>query len=103
DEALRECRARAARPRRTAFHGQHFFVFQAYARLEQCMRDASGSNLRRLSEALSALREISRHPTIRAHYLVIRAAWERLNGRARPALRQLLASEEAILESDNIW
>jgi len=103
EDALRECRVRASSRRRMAFHGRHFFVLQAYARLEQCMAEASSRNIRRLSEALAELRKVSRHPTMRAHYLVARAAWERLEGRPRPALRQLLAAEEAVLESDNLW
>ncbi|HEX6512305.1 MAG TPA: AAA family ATPase, partial [Chloroflexota bacterium] len=40
DDAIEAYRTSAPmKPPRTAFHSRHFFVFQAYARLEQCMRD----------------------------------------------------------------
>lgn len=90
-------------PRQTAFHARHFFIAHAYARLEQCMRDPSDANRRRFGQAMTELRQISSHPTIRSHYLVIRASWERIEGRPRPALRQLMAAEEVILEADNLW
>ena len=104
EDALREYRASVrVRPKHTTFHGRHIFVFQAYARLEQCMRQPSEANLRRLSQALSDLREISRHPTFGSHYLALRGALERLRGRPRRALTALLKAEAVALRADNVW
>ncbi|MFI5267600.1 MAG: AAA family ATPase [Chloroflexota bacterium] len=102
--ALREYRASVrVRPKRTTFHGRHFFVFQAYARLEQCMRQPNDANLWRLREAVSEMREISRHPTLGSHYLALRGAQERLHGHPRKALTALLEAEAVALRADNVW
>ncbi len=104
EDALRQYRAAApAGASHTAFHGRHFFVFQAYARLEQCTRDPSAPNIQRLQAALCELRSIRRHPTIGSHYAVIAAGLERLRGRPRSALRKLLAAQEIAFEADNMW
>ena len=104
EHALREYRASVrVRPKRTTFHGRHFFVFQAYARLEQCMREPGEANRRRLRQALSELRQINRHPTLRSHYLALRGALERLRGRPRRALTTLLEAEGVALRADNVW
>lgn len=104
EEALEKYHsASEAGPAQTSFHGRHFYVFQAYARLEQCMTKSSPEAVQRLHLALNELREIADHPTIRSHYLVARAVFERLQGRPQPALRQLLAAEECALEADSLW
>lgn len=106
DEMIELHRKLDLTPRRSILHARHFYVFQAYARLQQCLRAAVAERLVRrqqLREALDQLEQAATHPTLRCHYLALEGGYRRLAGDVAGATR-LLAEAEALATSDgNLW
>ena len=91
-------------PLTTSFHLRGFYVYQAYARLEQAMgHRPSPSRLRELEQAVAELRRATLIPSMRAHALVIAGALQRLQGAPRRALRLLDRADNLARELDSPW
>ncbi|HYF62033.1 MAG TPA: diguanylate cyclase, partial [Herpetosiphonaceae bacterium] len=94
------------RPRRVMFYMRHFYVLQAYLRLQQAMQAPgaqAGHALRRLQRALDQLKVIAGVPILRGHYLVAAAGLERLSGNIDAALKLLGEADLIALDVDGPW
>jgi len=106
DDALEERRALGISPLLDTFHLRGFYVFQAYARMEQAMRAEAGDrfpHVRRLRRAFKELRRAVMIPSMRAHALAIEAALRRLQGRHGKARRLLGRAEHYARDIDSPW
>jgi signal transduction histidine kinase len=93
-------------PSATSFHARHFFVFDAHIRLTRAARAKEQERGQRLAEAraaLARLRSAGRHPTLRAHALVLDAALHRIEGRLDAARRGLNDAEVLAESIDAPW
>ena len=106
NDAIAEHRTLGLSPLLTAFHLRGFFVFQAYARMEQAMAAEAGDrfpHVKRLRRALAELERATMIPSMRAHALVIAAALRRLQGRLGPARHLLERAERFARDIDSAW
>ncbi|MBA3531640.1 MAG: GAF domain-containing sensor histidine kinase, partial [Ardenticatenales bacterium] len=96
----------AIRPESARLHLRHFYVFQGYARLTQAMRAEEGERQTALLCLRTALVELERaatHPELRSHYMVIKGAYEGLQGHLRQARQHLAEAEELALSLGSPW
>ncbi len=106
DRAIEEHRALGMTPLSTQFHCRSFYVFQAYARLEQAMRagaDTREAALRRLEHAVRELHRAALIPSLRAHAEAGEAALLRLRGEDERAERMLHRAERTARRVDSPW
>ncbi len=106
DEAIASFQALGVPPARVPLQLRQFFVAQAYGRLAQLERAAADHKpaaRRRVKKAIAELRKLRRHPTTRAHQLVIEAALAQHDGRTRGAEALSAQAEELARLSDNPW
>ncbi|MEK6579549.1 MAG: GAF domain-containing SpoIIE family protein phosphatase, partial [Bdellovibrionota bacterium] len=82
---------------------RHFYVFQAYARLEQCT-SATPKNLdeavKNLKIAAAQLKAVARTPVLKAHSILIKSAVMKYTGNYRAALDYLSMAENIAREID---
>lgn len=106
DEAIAAHARLSLNPATAEFHLRLFYIFQAYARLEQCRHTAEAerrTRIEQLRESLYQLRRTARHPVFRCHYLVVRAEYERLCGRRGAAAKWLHRAEALAQRGDAPW
>ncbi|MFH2006359.1 MAG: diguanylate cyclase [bacterium] len=106
DEAIAAHRTLGLGPLRTNFHMRGFYVYQAYARMEQAMASSPAGrrpHLKRLKEAVCELRRASMIPSMDAHALAIEGAWRRLQRKFRRARRLLDRADRLARDIDSPW
>jgi len=106
EDTIADFRRLGLTPRRTSLHFRGFFVFQAYARMEQAMRAPPGEVrglVRHLARAVRELHQAARIPTLKAHALIIEGALRRLQGRWRSAYGRLEEASRVAREIDSPW
>jgi signal transduction histidine kinase len=106
DDAIARRRELGLRPGSGSFHTHHFFVFQGYARLAQCLRSPRAqltSRLLQLEDAVAELRRAAVHPTLRCHLLALIGALHDLRGEPEAALPTLDRAEAIANRYDNPW
>jgi len=90
-------------PRWTSFHMRGFFIYRAYARLEQAMAGTSAERIAQVARASVELDRAVMIPSMRAHALVIKGALRRLEGRPRLAQRLFDGAENLARAVDSPW
>lgn len=111
EETLAEHARLGLRPEQAALHARHFYVFQAYARLAQCLRqEAQGApaaeradGWRRLRAALADLARAAGPPALRCHQLAIEGALRRLEGQTERADALLFRARALAEQEDSPW
>jgi diguanylate cyclase (GGDEF)-like protein len=96
ESRVAEMRRMGLTPRRAWPTVRILFVNLAYGRLAQCMAASDEQRPARLAaarQAIDELRPAGSTPLIRAHYLILRAAYRQLTGDHQVALRQLARAE----------
>lgn len=97
---VRDFSALGLAPRRVPFQIRHVFVAQAMVRLAQV--DGSPASIRRWKKARSALAGAAAgHPTLRAHFAALDAAWHAYRGDEAASARSLETAARFADETEN--
>jgi hypothetical protein len=106
DALVAEQRRLGFSPMTEPLHTRLFYVYQAYARLQRCMRAAPAERADRIAglrAAVATLRRAARVPVLRCHHLVVEGGLRRLEGRRAAASQALALAEELAAEVDAPW
>lgn len=106
DAVIDEHKTLGLRPLLTTFHMRSFFLFQAYARLEQAHAtegEVQKLRLKQLRAAISELKTAATIPALVAHERVIEAGYHRLRGNARKTRRMLDRATKLAEKGDAPW